>query len=103
MLTAGVHGNELSPQIAALDVAQKLVDQNIEGTVYLIPFAIPFATMKSSRRFKGFDMNRTAFKEGTLSNDIIKVAKDLNLDSLADFHATKPYLPGKFHHCGAYK
>jgi len=33
MLTAGVHGNELSPQIAALDVAQKLVDQNIEGTV----------------------------------------------------------------------
>ena len=91
MLTAGVHGNELSPQIAALDVAQKLVDQNIEGTVYLIPFAIPFATMKSSRRFKGFDMNRTAFKEGTLSNEIIKVAKDLNLDSLADFHATKPY------------
>jgi len=91
MLTAGVHGNELSPQIAALAVAQKLVDQNIEGTVYLIPFAIPFATMKSSRRFKGFDMNRTAFKEGTLSNEIIKVAKDLNLDSLADFHATKPY------------
>ncbi|HEY0196225.1 MAG TPA: succinylglutamate desuccinylase/aspartoacylase family protein, partial [Methanobacterium sp.] len=91
MLTAGIHGNELSPQIAALMVAQKLEGQKINGTVFLIPFAVPFATMKSSRRFKGFDMNRTAFKEGYLSNEIIKVAKDLKLDSLADFHATKPY------------
>lgn len=91
MLTAGIHGNELSPQIAALLVAQKLVGQKMHGTVYLIPFAIPFATMKSSRRFKGFDMNRAAFKDGSLSNEIIKVAQDLKLDSLADFHATKPY------------
>lgn len=91
MLTAGIHGNELSPQIAAFLLAQKLTEGDAKGTVYLIPFAIPFATMKSSRRFKGFDMNRTAFKEGSLSNEIIKVARDLKLDSLADFHATNPY------------
>lgn len=91
MLTAGIHGNEISPQIAALMVAQKLEGQKINGTVFLIPFAIPFATMKSSRRFKGFDMNRTAYKDGYLSNEIMRVVRDLNLDSLADFHATKPY------------
>lgn len=91
MLTAGIHGNELSPQVAALMAAHKLVQQKIKGTVFLIPFAVPYATQKSSRRFKGFDMNRTAFKEGSLSHEIIKVAQDLKIDSLADFHATKPY------------
>jgi predicted deacylase len=91
MLTAGIHGNELSPQVAALVVAQRLIEEEVNGTVYLVPFAIPFATMRSSRRFKGFDMNRAAFKEGSLSNEIIQDAKDLKLDSLADFHATKPY------------
>lgn len=91
MLTAGIHGNELSPQIAALTAIQQLEGQKFKGTVFLIPFIIPFATMKSSRRFKGFDMNRTAHKEGCISHEIMKVAKDLKLDSLADFHATKPY------------
>jgi len=91
MMTAGIHGNELSPQIAALLTIQKLEEKKINGSVYIIPFAIPYATMKSTRRFKGFDMNRSAFKDGYLSNEIIKVAKDLKLDSLADFHATKPY------------
>lgn len=91
MLTAGIHGNELSPQVAAVMAANKLKEVDINGTVFLIPFAVPFATMKSSRRFKGFDMNRTAFKEGYLSHEIMKVAEDLKIDSLADFHATKPY------------
>lgn len=91
MLTAGIHGNEISPQIAAIMVTQKLDEEKFNGSVYIIPFAIPYATMKSTRRFKGFDMNRSASKEGYLSNEIINVAKDLKLDSLADFHATKPY------------
>lgn len=91
MLTSGIHGNEFSPQIAALMIAQKLEKKKINGTVFIIPFAIPYATMMTLRRFKGFDMNRAAFKAGYLSNEIIKVAKNLKLDSLADFHATKPF------------
>lgn len=91
MLTSGIHGNELSPQVAALMVAQKLEEKRINGTIFMIPFAIPYATMKSSRRFKGFDMNRSAYKNGYPSNDIVNVAKNLELDSLADFHATKPF------------
>lgn len=91
MLTAGIHGNEIPPQIAALKLAGQLLTEKLSGSIYIIPFAVPYATMKSTRRFKGFDLNRSAFREGYLSNEIVKIAKDLKLDSLADFHATKPY------------
>jgi predicted deacylase len=90
MLIAGVHGNELPPQIAAVWLAEELIEKNINGTVYIIPFAIPDATMKNSRRFKGFDMNRSASKEGSPSNRILKATDTFNIISLADFHATKP-------------
>jgi len=91
MLNSGIHGNELSPQLASLNVAQEMADKKLKGTVFMIPFAIPFATMENTRRFKGFDMNRSAYKDGNISNEIIKVVKSLKLDSIADFHATKPY------------
>jgi predicted deacylase len=91
MLTSGIHGNELSPQIASLIVARTLEELKLRGTVFMIPFAIPYATMESSRRFKGFDMNRSASKKGYLSNKILKTAQNLKLDSLADFHSTKPH------------
>ncbi len=90
MLTAGVHGNELPPQIAALRLADSLVKKDLKGTVYIIPFAMPQATMENSRRFKGFDMNRTASKEGYASNKILKATDKFNTVSLADFHSTKP-------------
>lgn len=90
MITAGVHGNELPAQIAALWLAEELKDKNINGTVYIIPFAIPDATMKNSRRFKGFDMNRSASKEGSISNKILNAIDDLNIVSISDFHSTKP-------------
>jgi uncharacterized protein len=90
MLTSGVHGNELPPQIAALWLAEGLSVKNINGTVYIIPFTIPNATMNNSRRFKGFDMNRSALKEGTVSNKILNMIDELDVMSLADFHSTKP-------------
>lgn len=90
MLTAGVHGNELPPQIAALRMAENLKSQDISGTVFIIPFAIPQATMHGSRRFKGFDMNRKASSEGYITNKIIENIKFLKISAVADFHATKP-------------
>lgn len=91
ILTAGIHGNEIPPQIAALNAAENLNGKDLMGTVYIIPFAIPYATMRSARRFKGLDMNRKASAKGYISNEIINFAKSLKIDSLADFHATKPY------------
>jgi len=90
MITAGVHGNEIPPQIAALWLAEELWGRDIKGTVYIIPFALPNATMKNSRRFKGFDMNRRASKSGSASNKIVRTTDKLNIVSLADFHSTKP-------------
>ncbi|SCG86662.1 succinylglutamate desuccinylase/aspartoacylase family protein [Methanobacterium congolense] len=89
MLTAGIHGNELPPQLAALKLANELENMEIHGTVYLIPFAVPHSTMKNSRRFRGFDMNRSASKGGSASNDILMAVKTFKIDSVADFHATK--------------
>ncbi len=90
MITAGVHGNELSPQIAALWLIDKLLGHKLRGTFYVIPFAIPYATMENSRRFNGIDMNRAASKDGVISNNIIKTIKMLDIGSMADFHSTKP-------------
>jgi uncharacterized protein len=90
MITAGVHGNELPPQIAALWLVEELKTKDIHGTVYIIPFAIPEATMNNSRRFKGFDMNRSASKEDSASNKILNATNTLKAISLADFHSTKP-------------
>ncbi|MBM4241857.1 MAG: succinylglutamate desuccinylase [Euryarchaeota archaeon] len=87
---AGVHGNELPPQIASLWLIDELIDCDINGTLYVIPFAIPYATMENSRRFKGIDMNRIASKGGYVSNNIVKAIKMLNIDAVADFHSTKP-------------
>lgn len=91
VLTAGIHGNELPPQIAALRIAENLEKQDLNGTVFIMPFAIPQATMNGSRRFRGFDMNRKASSEGYISNKILRTVKSLKINSLADFHSTKPH------------
>ncbi|UTB33713.1 MAG: succinylglutamate desuccinylase/aspartoacylase family protein [Methanobacterium sp. ERen5] len=90
MITAGVHGNEIPPQIAALELLEYLDAENLNGTVYVVPFAVPNATKNDSRRFKGFDMNRSAKKRGSATNKILMAVETLGVLSLADFHSTKP-------------
>jgi len=90
MITAGIHGNELPPQIAAIWLINELSRVKLNGTVYIIPFAVPHATMENSRRFKGIDMNRSASKGGFISNIIIKTLKTQDIRAVADFHSTKP-------------
>ncbi|MGZ7043801.1 MAG: succinylglutamate desuccinylase, partial [Methanobacterium sp.] len=54
------------------------------------PFAVPYATMENSRRFKGMDMNRTASKGGFISHNIIETIKNFKISAVGDFHSTKP-------------
>jgi predicted deacylase len=89
MLISGVHGNELPPQISSIRLINEINGLHLLGTIYIIPFAIPKAIMQNSRRFDGFDMNRSAFKPGTISNHILKLLKSLKIDFLADFHSTQ--------------
>jgi uncharacterized protein len=90
LLCAGIHGNELPPQIAFFELLNHLETKKIRGTVFMIPIAIPYATMKNSRRFKGWDMNRKTFKEGYISNTILKTAQEFKVEAAADFHSTQP-------------
>ncbi len=90
MITAGIHGNEIPPQLASLELIKSLAPLDIRGTVYIIPFAAPWSTMNNTRWFKGVDLNRSSHAPGSVTNTIFKVAVDLDVDALGDFHSTAP-------------
>ena len=90
MIVAGVHGNELPGQIAALKLANYLKSRSIKGTVYIVPFVVPSNTAKDVRYWKGKNLNRVANVAGTPTNKILNLAKRLNVSILGDFHSTKP-------------
>lgn len=91
MITAGVHGNELPPQIAALNLIRELDRCSLNGTVYIIPFTAPPASARNAKLFDGKNLNLTADVPGTPTNIILNMAKKLEIDSLADFHATSTH------------
>jgi predicted deacylase len=91
MITAGVHGNEIPPQIAALKIVNELDKTDINGTVYVIPFVAPSATAQNSKLFRGKNLNLVADEPGTPTNIVLKRAKELKIKSLADFHATSTH------------
>lgn len=96
MIVAGVHGNELAPQIAAMNLIDTIYDLDLNGTLYIIPFASPKSTMENSRYFEGIDLNRSAHKPNNVTNLILKKAKKLEIDAIGDFHSSAPNSnPGK--------
>ncbi|OQD59532.1 putative succinylglutamate desuccinylase/aspartoacylase [Methanobrevibacter arboriphilus JCM 13429 = DSM 1125] len=100
MIIAGIHGNELPPQIAAVKLIHKLErlekEDKISGTIYIIPFSSPKSTMDNSRWFNGVDLNRITSVKGSLTNEILSKIKDFNLNSIGDFHSTSiNSMPGK--------
>jgi predicted deacylase len=90
LVLAGVHGNEYPPQIAAVKLINKLAIENLNVTVHVIPFAIPFSTEKSLRSWKGQDPNRSANIFGTPTNNILLTSKKDKIKYLGDFHSTRP-------------
>ncbi|MGZ7047020.1 MAG: deacylase [Methanobacterium sp.] len=96
LLSSGVHGNEYPPQIAAVHLINKLAVLDLNVTIYVIPFAIPFSTEKSLRSWKGQDPNRNANIFGSPTHNILNFAKTNNIKYLGDFHSTRPgSYPGK--------
>lgn len=88
-LTAGVHGNELSSQVAAMKMIKYLSDNPIKGTVYIIPF-VNLKAISKKVRHTGVDYNRVAHKSGTISNKIVKLVVKYKCDAYGDFHTTQP-------------
>ena len=91
LIVAGVHGNELSSQVAAMKLINYLDKQeNIKGTIYVIPFVAPKSTEKNLRYFKGKNLNTIAHKKGSVTNKIVQFAITNNVDTVGDFHTTRP-------------
>lgn len=89
IIIAGVHGDQLSSQIAALKIIDYLDGRKITGTVYVIPFAAPGATQDNSKLSENVNLNIVANETGTTSNDIVKFAKNNNATAVGDFHGTE--------------
>lgn len=103
-ITAGVHGNELSSQIAAMKLIKYLQSHPIKGTVYIMPFINPKGTAKNVRDYNGVHLNKKANVKGTISYKTVKLIKKFKCDAYGDFHCTRPGgKPGKDIAMGTYK
>lgn len=89
LIVAGVHGDQLSSQVAALNLIDYLDGRKITGTVYVIPFAAPGATQDNTKFSDGMNLNTVADEAGTTSNDIVNFAKTNNISAVGDFHGTE--------------
>lgn len=88
LISSGIHGNELPPQIANLRLMNELVDKKLSSTVYFIPFAAPKSSMNSERFFNSTDLNRSTHISNSLTNLILNAVLDLEIDFVGDFHST---------------
>ena len=90
IMTAGVHGNELPAQIAAMELINYLDGKDINGTVYIVPFVSPKGTSETRRYWDDQNLNSVANIHGTPSNAIILASEKLGVEKLADFHSSQP-------------
>jgi hypothetical protein len=96
MIVAGVHEAELPSQIAAINLINNLSAQEINGTLYIIPFAIHNDTATDQRMYNGTDPDRMAHVSGTPLNVISNTSINNNITMLGDFHSAQPKdVPGK--------
>ena len=92
LLLGGVHGNELSSQIALLNFVNDLVSgvYNISVSLYVVPFLVPYATMFNTRYFKSLDLNRFADNMGFATSTILDFSLENGVCAIGDFHTTDP-------------
>ena len=89
-ITAGVHGNELSSQVAAMKLIKYLESHPINGTVYIMPFINPKGTAANVRDYNGVHLNKNANVKGTISYKTVKLICKFKCDAYGDFHCTRP-------------
>jgi predicted deacylase len=87
LICAGVHGNEPQANIAIMQYIEFIKDKNFNGTLYIIPFAIPQDTALNTRYYNGSDPNRIANINGTPGWKIVQFAKNHGINYLIDVHS----------------
>lgn len=88
LILAGIHGDELPPQIAAVKILNELIYRKLKNTVYIIPFAAPKSSMMNLRNFNDRDLNRSGHIYNSLSNLILQAIDKYKIDFVGDFHST---------------
>jgi len=89
LIVAGVHGNELPAPAAAMKLINYLNGKTIHGTIYIIPFAIPYNSAYTLRYWTGQNPNMVANVYGTPTNVIVNLAMKLHVNALGDFHSSQ--------------
>lgn len=91
LICGGIHGNEPQGPLAVTKFMNYLKKKKINGTVYIVPFAIPIDTEKNSRCYvrssKHYDPNRESNVAGTPVNKILKFALAHKVDYIIDVHS----------------
>ena len=90
LIVAGVHGNELPAPAAAMKLINYLNGKTIHGTIYIIPFAIPYNSAHTLRYWNGQNPNMVANVYGTPTNVIVNLAMKLHVNAVGDFHSSQP-------------
>jgi predicted deacylase len=89
VISAGVHGDQLVPTIAAMNLINYLDGRKIRGTVYVIPFTSPEAISQNTKLTNGVNLNQAANQEGTVSKSLVDFAIINNASAVGDFHETE--------------
>lgn len=89
IITAGVHGDQLNPSVAAMQMVNYLEGRKIKGTVYIIPFVSPSAVSKNTKLTDGVNLNQAADNPGSISYDVVEFAIDNGAGAVGDFHETE--------------
>lgn len=87
LIIAGIHGNEAESNISVIKYLEYMKDKNFDGTIYVIPFAIPYSTSINSRLWEGKDPNRIANIKGTPGWKIVQFAKNNGISHIIDVHS----------------
>ncbi|HML05306.1 MAG TPA: succinylglutamate desuccinylase/aspartoacylase family protein, partial [Methanobacterium sp.] len=91
MIIGGIHGDEPQGPLTVTEFMNYLKNKEINGTIYIVPFAIPVDTEKNSRNYVGssqhYDPNRKADVAGTPVNNILNFALAHKVDYIIDVHA----------------
>ena len=88
LILSGIHGNELPSQVANMKLLNRMLHNDLNNTLYFVPFASPKSTMNNHRTLNTMDLNRSAHIENSLSNLIVRVVEDLGIGFVGDFHST---------------
>jgi predicted deacylase len=87
MINAGIHGNEVEANLSIMKYLEYIKDKDINGTLYINPFALPLTTAPNTRNYRGQDPNRVAGNYGTPGWNIVQFARKNGVQYFLDVHS----------------